>query len=515
MENVMVELGALGAITAALAALWGFLGNGGRRNGLLGALMMGVAASMASGACLLGFKWGGWKGLVIGVLLVALAGGFLGSKLGKRRGALFVAFLWLGYCAACGVGYWWAEGWLGWLTIPLPSVAFFWYSLWRFSGRLLPLEIRRQQWWLLRDFWNRLFGPRQLSEEEERARRHRYLALRALVTYSMGTNYPYYVVEDGEPNKRVDGNPFRQFFAGPGILITRPHQAAVITTGMEVREIAPPGLTFTGLFDRVSQIVDLRAQLKAFDVEALTEDGIRVQALVFVLFKIRSPDLPPGRFWAEEESANAIFDAVRAQPVEDAELRNWDDLVRITGERIFQDIISHYRFDKLCARDLPNDLPPEQIPRQKIKREFTEQLKRDMITKCKGIQILGAGFANLIPMDRSVMRQCIETWRTEWTRKMMIQMGRGATEAVRLISQARAQGQAEVIRILSREAEYMDSVDRDILADVLALRLLEALEELARRPPVRRLLPTDATEMMEYLRREMGKSGLTRIQEQG
>ena len=504
METVILELAALSIATIALATLLGFLGTKG-----LGAFMLGLGSSIASLLCLVSFMLSGWAGLLAGVLLTALVGYFVGRMFGKRRGSFFVAFLWLSFCAACTIGYW-AAGWMGWLTITLPSVALFWYSLWRFSGRLLPIE--RQSWWLLRDLERQLFAPRPFDDDIQRERHHRYRAFRSLLTFTAGTNYPYYVAEDGKLEKRVDGNPFGMLFAGPGIVITEPHQAAVITNGMEVKDITAPGLAFTGLFDRVDQIVDLRTQLKAFDVEALTQDGIRIRVLTFVFFKIRAPQLPLGRFWADRESVDAILAAVRSQPVEEAKRRDWDDLVPMVAERILQDIISHHRFDELCARDQPLG---EEVEREAIKREFTAQLTDAMAQRCEGIQILGAGIANLEPVESGVMQQCIENWRTEWTRKMMARVGEGATEAMRRISQARAQGQAEVIRILSREAEHMDGVDRDILADVLVLRLLEALESMARRPSVQQLLPPEATETMKYLRRAIGEGNSTKAQEPG
>jgi len=481
--DILKELATLGLIATALATLLGLLSQR-----VIGVLFVGMPAGLACVLCLVGFRVYGRTGLLTGILLAALGGYFFGRVFGKRRGGLFVAFLWLGFCASCAVGYW-AAGWLGWLTITLPSVVLFWYSQWRFSARLLPLEDNRQ----------------------------RRRAFRSLLTFTAGTNYPYYVVEKGKLEKRVDGSPFGMLFAGPGIVIADPHHAVVITDGMEIIEIAAPGLTFTGLFVRVDQdhIVDLRPQLKALDVKAFTKDGIRIRVLTFVFFKIRTPDLPPGRFWADGESEEAIFDTVRAQPVEEDERRKWDDLVPMVAERVLQDIISQCCFDELCARDQPDWLPHEEIKREKIKKELTAQLTKAMAGKCKGIQILGAGIANLEPVDNSVMQRRIENWRTEWTREMTKRMGEGATEAMRLISQARAQGQAEVIRILSQEAETMDSVDKDILADVLVLRLLEALEGMARRPSVQQLLPPEATETMKYLRRAIGEGSSIKVQEPG
>ncbi len=507
--TILRELIALSIATTALTTLLGLL-----NQGVVGGLFLGVPAGIACSLCWGGFKLYGRIGLLIGILLAAFLGYFLGRMFGKRRGGLFVAFLWLGYCAACAVGYW-AAGWVGWLTITLPSMVLFWYSLWRFSGRLLPLQIQRRPRWLRRYLLRRLFAPHQIDNQVQRERHYRYQSFRALLTYSSGTNYPYYVVKGGKRETRVDGNPYGQFFAGPGIVITEPHQAAVITDGMEVKEIAAPGLAFTGLFDRVDQIVDLRPQLKAFYVEAFTEDGIRIRVLAFAFFKIRAHPQQQGRFWVDGESDQAILQVMRAQPVEEAERRDWDDLVPMTARRILQDIISQYRCNELCAGDQPDWLPHGEIPWEVIRREFAAQLTNAMAAKCEAIQILGAGIANLEPVERGVMQRRIENWRTEWTRKMMIQMGRGETEAMRLISQARAQGQAEVIRILSKEAEDMDTVDKDILADVLTLRLLEALESMARRPPVQQLLPAEATETMKYLRRAIGEGSSAKVQEPG
>ena len=554
--TILRELIALSIATTALTTLLGLL-----NQGVVGGLFLGVPAGIACSLCWGGFKLYGRTGLLAGVLLAAIGGYFLGKMFGERRGGLFVAFLWLGYCAACAVGYW-AAGWVGWLTITLPSLMLFVYSLWRFSGRLLPIE--RKSWWLLRDLsrillrrlrrlsclcrigallwlglWRlsgrlltqqtrkqcrgllrdrlrrlrRLSG--QLREEEQRERRHRYQAFRALLTHSLGTNYPYYVVENGELQKRVDGNPFRQLFAGPGIVITNPHEAAVITDGMEIREIDPPGLVFTGRFDRVDQIVDLRTQLKTVNVDALTKDGIRIQIFTFVFFRIRAILPDPKEFWAEDDTEEAILQTLRTRPVDGAERQNWDVLPGLRARLVLQDIIGEYNFDDLCARDIPSWYPPEGIPYNAIMRDLTTRLTQVMREECPGIKIIGAGIANLMPADPGAMQQRTQNWRTEWVRRMTIQRGEGAREAMQRVAQARALAQAQVIRILTREAEQLEGIDKDVLADVLTLRLLEELGDMARSPSVQQLLSPETTETMERLRRTAAAGGPTTLQDRG
>ena len=355
----------------------------------------------------------------------------------------------------------------------------------------------------------------QLREEEQRERRHRYQAFRALLTHSLGTNYPYYVVENGELQKRVDGNPFRQLFAGPGIVITNPHEAAVITDGMEIREIDPPGLVFTGRFDRVDQIVDLRTQLKTVNVDALTKDGIRIQIFTFVFFRIRAILPDPKEFWAEDDTEEAILQTLRTRPVDGAERQNWDVLPGLRARLVLQDIIGEYNFDDLCARDIPSWYPPEGIPYNAIMRDLTTRLTQVMREECPGIKIIGAGIANLMPADPGAMQQRTQNWRTEWVRRMTIQRGEGAREAMQRVAQARALAQAQVIRILTREAEQLEGIDKDVLADVLTLRLLEELGDMARSPSVQQLLSPETTETMERLRRTAAAGGPTTLQDRG
>ena len=499
--SVLTELTVLSIATVALGTLLGFLSHR-----LVGILLVGLPTGLACGLGLAGFRLYGWTGLLTGVLISAVLGYFLGSMFGRHRGGLFVAFLWLGYCASCAIGYW-AARWLGWLTITLPSVTLFWYSLWRFSGRLLPIEIPRRSWWLPRDLLRRIFRPQDyLDPQMQWQRHHRLQSFRALLTYSFGTNYPYYVVEGGLLEMRADGNPFGWFFAGPGITINEPHQATVVSDGMEIKGIGPPGPIFTDTFNRIDQIVDLRTHVKVSNIEALTKDGIHVEVLAFVLFKIRATSQCMGEFWVDGESEEAVFQAVQAARMsEEPEKWNWDDLPAIRASLILTDIIAEYEFDDLLPRDLPAWYPHEGFPHEVIRRTLTARLTEAMARECEGIEIIDVEIANPRPVDPRVMQQGIANWCAEWERTMMIQGDEGAPETLRRASQARAQAQAEVIRILSRETAYVDSVDRDIVADVLTRRLLEALEGMARRLSVQQLLPPEVTKKIEYLRREMGK----------
>jgi WD40 repeat protein len=119
-------------------------------------------------------------------------------------------------------------------------------------------------------------------------------ALKALVTYSLGRNYPYYALvggadEVGRLVKRADGNRHASVLAGPGITLSNVDHVFVLWdgTGSVPERVVPPGLSFTNLSEDVQEAVDLRPQLRVdAPVEAKTRDGINIEVPVFAPFRL-------------------------------------------------------------------------------------------------------------------------------------------------------------------------------------------------------------------------------------
>jgi hypothetical protein len=216
--------------------------------------------------------------LLLGILLSGILGAMLLGGFIRSRNRRFIAGVWYAYCALCIAGHL-GGGWIGLLTITLPAVIIFWIGLYRLSAHLLPLRGRLGT----TDGKDR---SGKSAQHTKRDREERFQAFKSLITFSLGTNYPYYFVKDGKAEKRVEGNPAGRFFAGPGFVYTDCSHAAYVTSGILVRGVLEPGLSFTGLFDLEPKIIDLRPQLRAFPVDALTTDGIPIQVLAFAIFQI-------------------------------------------------------------------------------------------------------------------------------------------------------------------------------------------------------------------------------------
>jgi len=411
-------------------------------------------------------------GLMIAIALVAVLAYRRGHKFSGRRGALVISLTWLGWCAFCLLGYF-AGGPLGLLLIALPSLTLLWMGGYFLSQIVLPLN-------------------------EDATPADRQQAFRALITHTLGSNYPYYAVEDRKKIERAPGNVFRQFFAGPGIVMTSCDQTVVISSGTKIKEVPEPGLSFTGLFDTIAEIIDLRLQLRAFHVEALAKDGIRIKVLTFVPFRIQAGDDWPRQGQSFPFRKSAVFKAVREQPIDRSkekhgEKRSWDEQVSIVATQVVRRIISQYAFDDLCA-----PYQPQRDPRQEIIAELRRQLKEELGEL--GIQAIGGGISNLLPADIRLLQQRIDNWQAEWARRMTAEMGKGEAKYIRIVELARAQAQADMIRKLSEGIERAGAAEQTSM-DMIAMRFIEALEQMIQSPAVQQVLPPGQAETLEAMRR--------------
>jgi len=451
----------LAIVTPCVALVLGYLSE----RDLLGAGMLFGATAIACILCLVGVVLGGWIGLLIAILLDTFLAYRVGNSFGKERGAVFVPALWLGYCFSCAIGYW-AGGTLGFLTITLPSVVIFWGGLFLISPHLLPLRDH--------DRWIKAF--------------------RSLVTFNLGTNFPYHVLEDRELKERVPGNPYGRVFAGPGIVLTDPAHVPIIWEGLKFKDVGQPGLTFTKRFETIYQTVDLRPQLRSFHIDAITKDGIRVKVLTFVPFRLnwdgQEPKLP-GSFPFDKKR---IFKTMWAQPVESGQKVAWDEVVVITATRIMRQIIGQYRFDELCEC-----FDPGKDPRGAIREEFKKRLGKEL--QEYEIELVGGGISNLDPEQGSVFDQRIKAWQAEWERKIQTVAGEGKANAIWEVERAHAQAQAALIAAIHNVVKERPGIDPELLTKIAALRFIEALEDMACAPHVQQELPESTVETMGYMRK--------------
>jgi hypothetical protein len=260
------------------------------------------------------------------------------------------------------------------------------------------------------------------------------------------------------------------------------------------------------------QVIDLRPQLRVFPVEAWTKDGIAVEVTTFTPFQIGTGKEKPTPRAGYPYRASDVFKAIHAQPMAHQDSSQvpgnlkplkWYDLPETVGERTVREIISRYEFDELYAPfELYED--PSLDPRSQIAAELQKELER--VLPELGLQRIGSGISNLMPVDKRTIEERIEAWKADWTRKIMTQQAASQSERLRTVEQARAQAQIDVILTISERMEQLRSTGDPVPMNEMVSYFIEILEKLARESRLRQFLPTGMDDVMRRARNAMRES---------
>jgi regulator of protease activity HflC (stomatin/prohibitin superfamily) len=354
--------------------------------------------------------------------------------------------------------------------------------------------------WLLFRFGLRLNGTLLLpvvpTEREQRRQ-----AGRTLHAYTWGLNYPYYREENGELRKLVGSRiPMHGTLlheGGPGLVLASSHYAIPLTVGTRDTQVGGHGVVFTGHRERPHSLVDLRLQARTKTVQALTRDGIPVKVVMTAVFQIdRRKAKDEGLYPFDPQ---AVFAAVHAEGIgpkreEEEEKPRWEQIVVDRAADLLRDAISRTLLDRLLESDDRGTKPPRETLRAGVKKELAQ------VMESHGVEVIAVSLGNLEVEDEEVLRQRVENWRAIWERRRLEKEAQGDAEAIRLIEEARADAQSQTIEIIIKAFQQLVDTGTPVPAQVIALRFIDVLEEVATASPVQELLPETVQELPARLR---------------
>ncbi len=115
----------------------------------------------------------------------------------------------------------------------------------------------------------------------------RKLAIKLMLTLTLGVGKAYIIVEDGEIVYSKPKGPL-DLFGAPTVVVIKPYNAVVMERSGKVTQIEGPGLVTMRKHERIRGVFDLQIQGQNFDMEALTKDNVPLKVSGNVIFRIES-----------------------------------------------------------------------------------------------------------------------------------------------------------------------------------------------------------------------------------
>jgi regulator of protease activity HflC (stomatin/prohibitin superfamily) len=274
------------------------------------------------------------------------------------------------------------------------------------------------------------------------------------------------------------------------------HQAASIVRGNTYSRADGPGLIFLKSGETIGGLFDLRPQSRRQPLAVNSRDGIPLKTSIGVNFRVRrprdaegTPTVPPDQERLPYPyDRDAIFHLNYTGSVgEGNNLRAWTEQALPMASTLLVSHVARHPLDALLEMGGSE-------PLNRIKREIETELKRQF--EPEGIEIDSVSIGPLeAPPD--VARQQLETWQVEWQAKVDQEAASGEAEALRLIQQARAKAQIDIIDNLVQSIELMRQQSDAGLHEIVMMRLVSILEGALGQEAARSALPPELVSALE------------------
>jgi len=357
-------------------------------------------------------------------------------------------------------------------------------------------------------------------------KKERWQKTKAFIGYMVGLQYPVWMAKfkaSRDFDMRISGD-LTNSEIKPGIVWTWSHQAAALSTGIEFTRVDGPGTVFTNQYERPISVVDLRTQLRVNVLEAVTSDGIKIPAVVFMAYGIDRDNWPKEE-WSPDFSSIMKYNysndydidhegiypfssnrirvalsnmGINVSTEEPSNDLYWDEWVRERVSQAAQQVISTRSLDEMWRprNDGPGESALDEMAGA-IKEILAPQLVR------VGINLFAARIVNFglnidNEYDYKIIKKQIDTWSTKWDQK--ITQVQAETEAIyrEEIDNAHAFAKSVLLDAVAESLAIARGINPELPKHVIAQYYIYALEEYIKKQPG--MDQEDAKERIENLK---------------
>ncbi len=260
---------------------------------------------------------------------------------------------------------------------------------------------------------------------------------------------------------------------GPGMVKLGVSDVAVTELNGRFQRILAAGKHKLGRFETIHSVIDLRLQNRAHtNALLMTKDGIELTADLTINFRIKqgSPPTPETPFPFDPAAVYAAAYFVR---VRDDAADTWQTQPPKLAQQLLYNIVAQYKLDEILE---PATASTE--PYFTITKELQEKLEPELAKM--GLELVSATLDHL-SLPQPVIDQVVTLWQSRWEIKRHIAVADGEAEALQEIDIARTEAEIMMMQAIVEGVQLArQQGSPSTMRDVLALRLIEALERMAR-----------------------------------
>jgi regulator of protease activity HflC (stomatin/prohibitin superfamily) len=316
-----------------------------------------------------------------------------------------------------------------------------------------------------------------------------------------GGSGPFVVVDNGALRGVGSQDPVMSV-GGPGSIVVGPDSAALLERAGQLTRMVGPGVYPLQRFEKVRDVINVRSlQSRTVEVRGMSREGIPVVWPLEIHYRV--DDQGDGFHPATENqpyvfSEDAVLRASSArlmQEPDESKHPDWGDLMAGAAEGGLRNLLARYPLDRLIRPLYDGDT----LPRQEIEAELEDALRANAANQ--GAKLLRVDLQN-IELEDPIAQQWVERWQAEWKRLATEELARGEAERAYQMERIRAEAQGMLVAI-TEGLEQMDGVSHLTSADIVSLRLIETLRQIAEHPHafLRIPFPEQLIETWEQLRK--------------
>jgi regulator of protease activity HflC (stomatin/prohibitin superfamily) len=285
---------------------------------------------------------------------------------------------------------------------------------------------------------------------------------------------------------------------GPGQVNIADGEAATTEVNGRFQRVIGPGKARLERLEYIYTVVDLRQQQRVVkDIVLVTKDGIEIEVDVTLTYRVSTGGEPPTRSRPYPYDEEAVCRVAYAETVlPDNSVATWDAIPGNLAESNLIQIIARYDLDQLLY---PYSAASE--PSLTIQNELTRRVRT-------GLEVVGIELTSLhlgrFRLPDEVIGQYIEFWQAHWETQVQQKQTDGEAYMLEEVEVARAEAEITMIRAIVEGLQKARSEGgADSMPEVVALRLIEALERVAEQSHQTYPLPAHLLPSLDDLRKQL------------